>query len=236
MLQQPENELRLRQPERALEKERKKAEADNEQKRVEIELPKGSSRASGSEVGDLESVESRRKLERSAGWAKSVAQQSGPSRPLSPNVVINPPKNITEDRRDKFFGAYPKTTPLFQPGAGFFSRQLQGSRTLKKTEIHKSIMVRKQKAFMPQTTFQQQGPSACQNKQRSQSPKHDFRNRSMESQNQTTVIQATPQVLYWPIAHPRGLPKLKQTEFSGVPLDSPEWAELGLGFSSQAYY
>ena len=195
-MQQPENKLRLRQPERALENEKKKAEADNEQERLKIELPKGSSGASGLEVGDLESVESRRKIERSAGWAKSVAQQSGPSRPLCPNVVINSPKNVTEDRRDKFFGAYPKTTPLFQPGAGFFSRQLQGSSTLKKTEIHKSIMVREQKTFMPQTTFQQEGPSACKNKQRSQSSKHNFRNRSMESQNQTTVIQATPQVIY----------------------------------------
>ena len=27
-----------------------------------------------------------------AGWADSVAQQSGPSRPLSPSVVINPPR------------------------------------------------------------------------------------------------------------------------------------------------
>ena len=48
----------------------------------------------------------------------------------------------------------------------------------------------------------------------------------MESQNQTTVSQATPQVIYQANGDPRRLPKLKLTYFSGDPLDWPEWAEL----------
>ena len=68
-LQQQEDELRLRHRERELENARKKTEADEEQRRMEIELTKGSSRASGSQVDDLESVESKRNLERTAGWA-----------------------------------------------------------------------------------------------------------------------------------------------------------------------
>ena len=75
-------------------------------------------------------------------------------------------------------------------------------------------------------TFQQQEPSAFQNRQRSQSPKNNYRKRSMENQNQTTVSQATPQVIYQPSGDPRGLPKLKLTEFSGDHLEWPEWAEL----------
>ena len=75
-------------------------------------------------------------------------------------------------------------------------------------------------------TLQQQGPSAFQNRQRSQSPMNNYRNRSMENQNQTTVNQATPQVIYQPSGDPRGLPKLKLTDFSGDPLEWPEWAEL----------
>ena len=94
-LQQQEDELRLRQHERARENERKEAEVDEEQRRLEIELTKGSSRASRSQEDNLESVESRRKL---AGWAELVAQQSSPSRPLSPNVVTDPYKNVTQDR------------------------------------------------------------------------------------------------------------------------------------------
>ena len=38
--------------------------------------------------------------------------------------------------------------------------------------------------------------------------------------------QATPQVVYQPCGDPRGLPKLKLTEFSGDPLEWPEWAEV----------
>ena len=117
----------MRQHERELENERKKAEDDKEQRRMEIELTKGISRASGSQVDDLKSVGSRRNLERTAGLANSVAQHSGPSRPLSPSVVIEPPMNVTHDRGDKRFSSYPNTTPLFQPGAGLFSAQLQNS-------------------------------------------------------------------------------------------------------------
>ena len=106
-LQHQEDELRLRQHEQELENERKKAEADEEQRRMETEQTKRSSRASGSQVDDLENVGSRRNLESTAGWANSVAQQSGPSRPLPPNVVINTPKNVTQDRDDKFFSTYP---------------------------------------------------------------------------------------------------------------------------------
>ena len=82
---------------------------------MEIEQIRGNSRASGSQVYDLESVGSRRNLERTAGRANSVAQHSSPSRPLAPNVVIDPPKNVTHDRGDKRFSAYPKSTPLFPP-------------------------------------------------------------------------------------------------------------------------
>ena len=48
----------------------------------------------------------------------------------------------------------------------------------------------------------------------------------MESQNQTTASQATPQTIYQPSCDPRGLPKLKLTEFSGDAWECPEWAEL----------
>ena len=151
-----------------------------------------------------------------------MAQESGPSRPLTPNVVINPPKNVTQDRGDKRFSTYPKTTRLFQPGAGIFSTQLQDSSILKKPKIPKSIRVSQPETLLPNTTFQRQGPSAFQHWQRSQSSTHNSRNRSMESQNQTTVSQSTPQVIYQPSGDPRGLPELKLTDFSGDPL---EWAE-----------
>ena len=119
-MQQQEDELRLRQHERAHENERKKAEADEEQRRLKLELTKGSTRASGSVADEIESVGSRRNHERTAGWAELVAQQAVPRRPLSPNVVIDPPTNVTQDRVDKRFNRYPKTTPLFQPGEGLF--------------------------------------------------------------------------------------------------------------------
>ena len=48
----------------------------------------------------------------------------------------------------------------------------------------------------------------------------------MESQKQTRVSQATPQVIYQPNGAPRGLPKLKLTELSGDPLKCTEWTEL----------
>ena len=88
-MQLQEDELLLRHNEPALGNERKKAEADEEKRRLKLELTKGSSRASGSVAVESESVGSRRDHERTAGWAESVAQQSVPRRPLSPNVVIN---------------------------------------------------------------------------------------------------------------------------------------------------
>ncbi|XP_075260007.1 uncharacterized protein LOC142351746 [Convolutriloba macropyga] len=48
----------------------------------------------------------------------------------------------------------------------------------------------------------------------------------MEIQNQTTVRQTTPQVIYQPSGNPRWLPQLKLTEFSGNSLERPEWSEL----------
>ena len=121
-IQQQEYELRLRQHELALENEKKKAEEDEEQRRLKLELTKGSSRASGSVADEIESVGSRQNHKRTAGWAESVAQQSVPRRPLSPNDVIDPTTNVTQDRVDKRFSTYPKTTPLFQPGEDFSQR------------------------------------------------------------------------------------------------------------------
>ena len=140
-MQQQEDELGLRQHERVLENERKKAKAEVEQRRLKLELTKGSSRASGSVADEIESVGSRPNHERTAGWAESVAQQSVPRRPLSPNIVIDPTTNVTQDRVDKRFSAYPKTTPLFQPGEGLFSTQLTEPSILKKPEIRKPIRV-----------------------------------------------------------------------------------------------
>ena len=123
-MQQQEDDLRFRQHERALENERRKAEEDEEERRMKFELTKGSSRASGSVANEIESVGSKRNHERTAGWVESGAQQSVPQRPLSPNVVIDPPTNVTKVRADKRFSTYPKTTPLFQPGERLFSTQL----------------------------------------------------------------------------------------------------------------
>ena len=186
-LQQQEDDLRLRQHERELENERKKAEADEEQRVLKLERTKGSSRASGSEAGDLESVRSRRKPAISQDWLKSVAERSGPSRPLLPSVVVEPPKNVTQDRSDKRFSAYPKTTTLFQPGVGVLSPPRQEPSFLTRSEIPKSISVTDHPVHLSRTTIQQQGTSTTQNKQRSQSPKHNSRNRSLESRNQTTL-------------------------------------------------
>ena len=140
-MQQHEDDLRLRQHERALENERKKAEAHEEQRRLKLELTKGSSRASGSVADEIESVGPRRNQERAAGWAESVAQQSVHRGTLTPNVVIDPPTNVTQDRVNKRFSAYLKTTPLFQPGEGLFSTQLIEPSILKKPEIRKPTRV-----------------------------------------------------------------------------------------------
>ena len=227
-LQQQEDELRLRQHERVLETERKKAQADKEQRVLKLELTKGSSRASGSEAGDLERVGSRQKPAISQDWLNSVAERSGPSRPLSPNVVVEPPKNVTQDGSDKRFSAYPKTTTLLQPDVGIFSPPRQEPSFLKRSESPKSFRMTDPPVHLSRTTFQQQGTSTVLNKQRSQSPKHNSRNRSMESRNQKTLSQPTPPVIYQqvPSDGSRGLPKLKLTEFSGDPLEGPEWCEL----------
>ena len=228
-MHQRKDELRLRQHDRALEKERKTAEADEEQRRLELELTKGSSRASGSVADEIESVGSRRNHERTAGWAESVAQKSVPRRPLSPNLVIAPPTNVTQGKVDKRFSTYPKTTPLFQPGEELFSTQPTESSILKKPEIRKPIRVTDPPAPpLTRTTFQQQGASAVQDRNKSQSPINNSRNRSTESRNRRKMNQTTPQVIYQPVPSSgvSGLPKLKLTEFSGDPLEWPEWSGL----------
>ena len=229
MMQQQEDELRFRQHERALGNERRKAEEDEEERRMKFELTKGSSRASESVADEIESVGSKRNHERTAGWVESGAQQSVPQRPLSPNVVIDPPTNVTKDRADKRFSTYPKTTPLFQPGERFFSTQLIEPSILQKPEVRKPIRVTDPPAPpLTRTTFQQQRTSAVQDRNRSQSPINNFRNRSAESRNRSTMNHTTPQVIYQPVpsSGASGLPKLKLTEFSGDPLEWPEW--LGL--------
>ena len=174
-MQQQEDELRLRQHERALESEREKSEEEQEERRMKLELTKRSSRASGSVADEIESVGSERNYKRTAGWVESVAQQSVPQQPLSPNFVIDPPTNVTKDRADKRFSTYPKTTPLFQPGERLFSTQLAEPSILKKPEIRKPIRVTDPPAPpLTRTTFQQQGTSAIQNRNRSQSPINNF--------------------------------------------------------------
>ena len=196
---------------------------------MKLELTKGSSRASGSVADEIESVGSKRNHERTAGWAESVAQQSVHRRPLSPNVVIDPPVNVTKDRADKSFSTYPKTTPLFQSGERLFSTQLTEASILKKTEVLKPIRVTDPPAPpLTRTTFQQQGTSELQTRNRSQSPINNSRNRSAESRNRSTMNHTTPQVIYQPVpsSGASGLPKLKLTEFSGDPLEWPEWSGL----------
>ena len=228
-MQQQEDELRFRQHERALENKRRKAEEEEEQRRLKLELTKGSSRASGSVADEIESVGSKRNQERIERWAEAGAQQSVPQRPLSPNVVIDPPTNVTKDRADKRFSTYPKTTPLFHPGERLFSTQLTEPSILKKPEVRKSIRVTDPPAPpLTRTTFQQQRTSAVQYRNRSQSPNNSFRNRSAESRNRSTLNHTTPQVIYQPVpsSGASGLPKLKLTEFSGDPLEWPEWSGL----------
>ena len=196
---------------------------------MKLELTKGSSRASGSVADEIESVGSKRNYERRAGWAESVAQQSVPRRPLSPNVVIDPPTNVINDRADKRFSTYPKTTPLFQPGKRLFSTQLAEPSFLKKPEVRKPLRVTDPPApLLTRTAFQQQETSAVQDRNRSQSPINNLRNRSAESRNRSTLNYTTPQVIYQPLPSigASGLPKLKLTEFSGDPLAWPEWSGL----------
>ena len=214
-IQQQEDELRLRQHERALENGRKKAGEEKEQRRLKLELNKGSSRASESVADEIECVGSRRNHEKTAGWAESVAQQSVPRQPLSPNVVIDPPTNVTQDSVDKRFSTYPKTTPRFQPGEGIFSTQLTEPSILKKPEIGKPIRVTDPPAPLTRTTFQQREAPAVQDRNRSQSPINNSRNRSAESRNRRTIKQTNPYVTYQPVtgSGASGLTKLKLTEF-----------------------
>ena len=125
-LQQQEAELRLRLHERALEneKEKKKADAVEELKLLKLELTNRCSRASGSVADEIESDALKVNNEKTTGWTKSLAQRSVPSRPLSPDGVIDPPTNVTPARDGKRFSAYPKTCPLFQPGLGIFLAKL----------------------------------------------------------------------------------------------------------------
>ena len=176
----------------------------------------------------MKSVGSKCNHERTAGWAELVAQQSVPRRPLPPNFVIEPPTNVTQDRVDKRFSSCPKTTPLFQPGEGLFSTQLTEPSILKKSEIRKSIRVTDPPAPLTRTTCQQQGTSAVQDRNRSQSPINNSRNRSTKSRNRSTMNQTTPQATYQqvPSSGASGSPKLKMTEFSGDPLEWPEWSGL----------
>ena len=158
-----------------------------------------------------------------------MAQRSVPQRPLSPNVVIDPPTNVIKDRADKRFSTYPKTSPLFQPGERLFSTQLAEPSNLKKPEISKPIRVTEPPAPpLTRTTFQQQGTSAVQERNRSQSPINNLRNKSAEIRNRSTMNHTTPQVIYQPVpsSGASGLPKLKLTEFSGDPLEWPEWSGL----------
>ena len=228
-MQQQEDELRLRQHERALRNERKKAEEEEEERLMKLELTKGSSRASGSVADGIESVGSKRNHGRRARWAESVAQQSVPRRLLSPNVVIDPPTNVINDRADKSFSSYPKTTPLFQPGKRLFSTQLAEPSFLKKPEVRKPIRVTDPPAPpLTRTAFQQQGTSAVQDRNGSQIPINNLRNRSAESRNRSILNCTTPQVIYQPLpsSGASGLPNLKLTEFSGDPLVWPEWSGL----------
>ena len=68
---------------------------------------------------------------KTAVWAKSVAQKSDLSQPLSPNNIDHPKSN-TKDVGVNMFSAYPKTTPPFQLGMGHFSAPLNGPRMLRR--------------------------------------------------------------------------------------------------------
>ena len=64
---------------------------------------------------------------------------------------------------------------------------------LKKPKIPKSVRLTKLQTLLPKTMFQQQGMAAVhfERKRKRQSPQHNSCNRSVESQNQTTVSQTT---------------------------------------------
>ena len=130
---------------------------------------------------------------------------------------------------DKRFSTYSKTTPLFQLGEGLFSTQLTEPSILKKPEVRKPIGVTDPPAPpLTWTTFQQQRTSAVQDRNRNQGPINNLRNRSDESRNRSTMNYTTPQVIHQPLpsSGASGLLKLKLTEFSGDPLEWPEWSGL----------
>ena len=117
-------------------------------------------------------------------------------------------------------------TLLFQPGEGLFSTQLTEPSILKKPEICKSLRVMHPPPPLTRTTFQQQGTSAVQCRNRSQRPINSSRKRSSERINRNTMNQNTPQVIFQTVqsSGASGLPKL--TEFSGDTLEWPEWSGL----------
>ena len=117
------------------------------------------------------------------GWTDSVVQRSGPNWSLSPNVLMDPPRNVTQDKNEKKFSTYLKTSQQFQPCVGFISIQLHDSNFPKKQEVHKRISVTELQTLLPKMTFQEQGMRAIQNRQRSQNPIINSRNRSAESRN-----------------------------------------------------
>ena len=176
---------------------------------------------------EIESLGLGRNQGRTSECTESVAQQSVTRRPLSPNFVIDPPTNVTQDRVDKRSSTYPKTIPLFQPGEGLFSTQLTEPSILKKPEIRKSNRVTDPRAPLTRTPFQQWGTSTVQDRNRSQSPINNSQNRSAESRNRSTMNQTNPRVIYLPASSgASGLPTLKLTEFSGDPLEWPELSGL----------
>ena len=61
------------------------------------------------------------------------------------------------------------------------------------------------------------------------------RQRSMESQIQTTVSQFTPEVFYQPSGDPWELPILKLTEFLGDHLEWPDWAKILISLCIKRY-
>ena len=85
-----------------------------------------------------------------------------------------------------------------------FSTQLTAASILKKPEIRKPIRVMDPPAPpLTKTTFQQQGTSAVQDKNRSQSPINNSRNRSAENrirstENHTKFLQVGTENLYTP--------------------------------------
>ena len=111
------------------------------------------------------------------------------------------------------------SAPVRKRVEGLFSTQLTEPRTPKKPEIRKSIRVTDPPAPLTKTTFQQQGASANEDRNRSQNPIKKYR---------SILNQTKSQVIYQqvPSSGSSGLPKLKLTEFSGDPLEWPDGSGL----------